>query len=198
MTAQLELAAREYISRRDRVTNPDGKFDKQGRFYPSEAETCSCCRAVRSPSKRFPYSYMVHCRTITHVAHLFGVDLSELRKEVKRLDPPSVPSREGGEHYYKAVAIVDGKFYSIFDGETEYTVGQEMKQAARQGHNGGYYVYRSIDEAQAVKVPAESKLPNAPRAILRIRAEGQYCVYSNGKLAFSRITPIEVLEMVIA
>lgn len=198
MTTQLELAANEYISRRDRKTNPDGKFDKQGRFYPSDTETCDCCRSVRSPSKRFPYSYMVHCRTITHIACLFGVDLKELRKEVKRIDPPSAPAREGGEHYYKAVAIVEGKFYSIFDGVTEYTIGHEMRQVARQDHNGGYYVYRSIDEAQAVSVPSASKLQSAPRAILRIRAEGQYCVYSNGKLAFSRITPVEVLEMALA
>lgn len=198
MTTQLEIAAREYISRRDRITNPDGKFDKQGRFYPSDNERCSCCNVVRSPSKRFPYSYMVHCRTITHIAKLYEVDEKELRKEVKRLDPASEPRREGGDTYYKAVAVVDGKFYSIFDGETEYTVGQEMTQRARQGHSGGYYVYKSIDEALAVKVPDASKLPNAPRTILRIRAEGQYCVYSNGKLAFSRITPIEVLQMALA
>ena len=36
MTTQLELAANEYINRRDRKTNPDGKFDKQGRFYPGD------------------------------------------------------------------------------------------------------------------------------------------------------------------
>lgn len=194
MSTQLELAAQEYINRQNRKTNPDGKFDKQGRFYPSEKETCSCCNSVRSPSKRFPYSYMTHCRTITHVAHLFDVDLNELRREVKRLNPPSAVNREGGEHYYKSVAVIDGRFYSIFDGTTEYVLGQEMKQPARQGHNGGYYVYRSVDEAEEVNVPSSSKLKDAPRAILRIKAEGQYCVYSNGKLAFSRITPLEILQ----
>lgn len=198
MTTTLENAAREYISRRDRATNPDGKFDKQSRWYPSDEEHCSCCNAVRSPSRAFPYSYMVHCRTIGHIANKYGVDVKDLRKEVKRLEPPTQPHREGGENYYKAVAVVDGKFYSIFDGQTEYTVGHEMRQAARQDHNGGYYVYKSIDEALAVSVPASSKLKDAPRAILRIKAEGQYCVYSNGKLSFSRITPVEVLQMAMA
>lgn len=198
MTTTLETAAREYISRRDRVTNPDGKFDKQGRWYPSDEEQCSCCNAVRSPSRAFPYSYMVHCRTIAHIANKYGVDVKDLRKEVKRLDPPSEPQREGGENYYKAVAVVDGKFYSIFDGVTEYVVGQEMKQVARQGHNGGYYVYKSIDDALSVSVPTSSKLKDAPRAIVRIRAEGQYCVYDNGKLSFSRITPVEVLQIALA
>ena len=195
MNTQLETAARVYISRRDSVSHPAGKFDNAGRWYPADAEHCECCNAVRSPSRAFPYSYIKHCRTIEHVAHLYGVDAKALRREVKRLEPDAQPKREGGEDYYKAVAVVDGKFYSIFDGKTEYTIGQELKQAARQDHNGGYYVYKSVADAQDVRVPSNSKLADAPRAILRIKAEGQYCVYDMGKLAFSRITPVEVVNI---
>lgn len=195
MTTQLENAAREYISRRDRTSHPTGKFDKQGRWYPVDAERCECCNAVRSPSKNYPYSYMTHCRTMGHVANLFGVSEKDLRKEVKRMEPDAQPKREGGENYYKAVAVVDGKFLSIFDGETEYTIGQELKQPARQDHNGGFYVYKSISDAADVRVPSSSRLSDAPRAILRIKAEGQYCKYDNGKLAFSRVTPVEVVSV---
>lgn len=193
MTTQLETAAREYIARRDRTAHPDGKFDGAKRWYPSDAERCECCDSVRSPSRAYPFSYMVHCRTIGHIAALYNVDVKDLRREVKRIDPPAKASREGGENYYKAVAVVDGRFVSIFDGETEYTIGQELQQAARQEHGGGFYVYKSIDEAQSVTVPNGSKAGNAPRAILRIKAAGTYCKYNNGKLAFSRVTPVEVV-----
>jgi len=194
MNTQLETAARVYISRRDSVSHPAGKFDNAGRWYPADAERCECCNAVRSPSRAFPYSYMTHCRTIAHVANLYGVDVKDLRREVKRLEPDAQPKREGGENYYKAVAVVDGRYLSIFDGVTEYVIGQELKQAARQDHSGGYYVYASVADAQSVSVPDRSKLSDAPRVILRIKAEGTYCRYEN-KLAFSRITPVEVVNL---
>lgn len=195
MTTQLETAAREYIARRDRVINPKGKFDNAGRWYPSTEEHCDCCNGVRGPSRAHPYSYMTHCRTIAHVANLYGVDVKDLRREVKRLEPTAQPKREGGDDYYKAVAVVDGKMLSIFDGQTEYAIGQELKQAARKDHNGGYYVHKSLNDAMNVKVPTDSALRNAPRAILRVKAEGAYVVYDTGKLAFSRITPIEVINV---
>lgn len=50
----LERAARTFIARRDRTAHPDGNFDKAGRWYPSEAETCDCCSSVRSPSQGAP------------------------------------------------------------------------------------------------------------------------------------------------
>ena len=88
----LERAARTFIARRDRTGHPDGNFDKAGRWYPSEAETCDCCSSVRSPSRAHPFSYMVHCRTMKHVANLFGVSVTDLRSEVRRLDPESAPA----------------------------------------------------------------------------------------------------------
>lgn len=65
------MTAREmYVSRKERLSHPDGTFDKGGRFYPSEHETCACCAQVRSPSRAWPYSYMVHCRTLKHCTEL--------------------------------------------------------------------------------------------------------------------------------
>lgn len=186
-------AAQEFINRRDRSAHPDGKTDKGGRWYPSESERCSCCSNVRSPSRAFPWSYMTHCRTAQHVANLFGVNASDLRKEARRLDPPAKPKREGqGGTYFKAVALVGERLLSIFDGSTEYVPGLELREPARQKHGGGFYVYRSPKEALRAAVPKESELYDSPRVILSVKAEGQYCVYENGKLAFSRITPIKV------
>lgn len=77
---------REYISLRDRVTNPDGTFDKQGRFYLDGRSEYSCCQGIRSPSKRFPYSEMKHGRTLKHVATKNGVDIKLCRKALKEIE----------------------------------------------------------------------------------------------------------------
>ena len=71
----------EWKRLQDRRQHPDGTFDKQGRWYPSDAETQDCCQHIRSPSARYPYSLMKHCRSVGHVAARFGVDIKDLRKE---------------------------------------------------------------------------------------------------------------------
>ena len=72
-------AAEEYVNRRLRIKHPDGKSDGK-RWYPSDAETQECCSGIRSPSAAHPWSYMLHCRTLGHVARLFGVEEAEVRK----------------------------------------------------------------------------------------------------------------------
>jgi len=75
--------AYEYVRRRERATHPDGSFDSGGRWYPSEDEKQSCCSGIRRPSRAWPYSLMTHCRSITHVAALYGVDAREVRRAVR-------------------------------------------------------------------------------------------------------------------
>lgn len=192
-TTTLEQAARTFIARRDRTAHPSGKFDNAGRWYPSEAETCECCDSVRSPSRAHPFSYMVHCRTMKHVANLYGVSVSDLRKEVARLDPDSAtakPTREGGDRYFKAVKrTADGRLVSIHDGRTEYRIGEEMRQPARQNHNGGFYAYATRNEAESFA--RQAGVDDA--VILRVEASGQYCRYAT-KLAFSRMVPVEIVS----
>lgn len=61
---------RLYESRRDRLSHPEGHFDKVRRWEPSPFECCDCC-TVRSPSRAYPYSLLVHCRTLKHVRNLY-------------------------------------------------------------------------------------------------------------------------------
>ena len=130
---------------------------------------------------------MTHCRTMQHLAHLYDVDLADLRQAGRKS-----PAREGGENYWKAVAVADdGRWLSIYDGETEYRIGETLIQRPGQRHTGGYYVYASKGEARVAAVPAGSALQHHDRIVLRVRAEGSYCRYDNGKLSFSRITPLE-------
>ena len=60
-----------YAARKSRRAHPDGTFDKSGRWYPSEEEDANGSGSdVRSPSRAWPYSYMIRCRTRTHCKNL--------------------------------------------------------------------------------------------------------------------------------
>lgn len=79
-------AAELYLARRDRMIHPAGEFDSGGRFYLSSSERCECCETIRTPSRRFPYSEMVHARTAIHCAHMLDVSPTEVRRAAKELD----------------------------------------------------------------------------------------------------------------
>lgn len=79
-------AAKTAIARRDRMEHPHGRFDDAGRWIASAAEYCECCEDIRMPSRAYPYSMMVHCRSIQHVANLYKVDATAVRRAVKLLD----------------------------------------------------------------------------------------------------------------
>lgn len=80
---ELATAITTYLARRDRTTHPDGSFDRKSRWYPSDDERRPCCDLVRSPSVAYPYSLMTHCRSVEHVARLFDVEASAIRKATR-------------------------------------------------------------------------------------------------------------------
>lgn len=214
MATTMQQAVDTYLARKDRTAHPAGSFDKAGRWFPTEAETCGCCNAVREPSRAYPYSLMTHCRSIGHVACLFGVDETELRRAVRTARPPKAAASRAGV-YYKAVAVTDdGRYVSVYDGETEYRIGTAMTQAVRKGHNGGYYVYATEADARRASVPTDSVAADLPRVVLQVEARGQFTAYPctcyscqergafgyipahADKLAFSTVTPVAVVDAV--
>lgn len=66
------------------------------------------------------------------------------KEEAKRLDKEE---RIRHDIAYKAVRVVDGKYYSLYDSVTEYVVGKTMKQLAKPNHGGGYYSYADVRDA---------------------------------------------------
>lgn len=98
--------------------------------------------------------------------------------------------------YYKQVALIRGRFYSIYDGKTEFRIGETLYQPAQAGHEGGYYVYRTAEEAVFADMyfplsqQHEGGLFIAPRTILTVVAWGDRVEYPNGKLSFSYICPV--------
>jgi hypothetical protein len=66
-----------YDARKDRDVHPEGTFDKAMRWYPSDREDCGGSGTrVRSPSRKWPYSYMLRCRTKDHVRTLVRAGLA--------------------------------------------------------------------------------------------------------------------------
>ena len=107
--------------------------------------------------------------------------------------PSAMPPRLPSVLCYKLVARHRGRFVSIYDGETEYRLGETVAQTARPGHHGGFYVFRTAAQALDAPFPTSSKLKGATKALLLVEA-GEPCYeYRGGKLACSSITPIEVV-----
>lgn len=88
-TAAVE-AATAYIQRQARLAHPSGSFDNARRWHPSDAERQACCRAIRSPSRHWPFSLMTHCRTLAHVAACYGVAPAAVRRALRTLDVDAV------------------------------------------------------------------------------------------------------------
>lgn len=204
-TSPLDQAVVAFVARADRTAHPDGRFDRARRWEPSGDERQDCCALIRRPSAAYPYSLMKHCRSVEHIARLFDVEARLIRRATRKV---RTVTRRGGE-YYKAVArLDDGRLVSIYDGTTEYRIGETLVQPVRTGHGGGYYVRRTAEGAAEASVPATSALIGAPRVVVKVRAEGQYTVYAcdcdqcerarlgyadpvdHEKVAFSRITPL--------
>ena len=74
----IKIAAREYLSRQNRHMHPEGHFDQAGRWYPTDEERCECCELVNAPSRQYPGSLLIHCRTARHMARLCNVSEGEL------------------------------------------------------------------------------------------------------------------------
>lgn len=84
-TAAEVAAAFSARARRDRRERPDGSWDGAGRF--NLAETCgSVCEGYRTASRAYPYSELKHGSTVKHVAGLYRVAATNVRRLVALLD----------------------------------------------------------------------------------------------------------------
>lgn len=192
---------RIFNARQSRRAHPSGKFDNAKRWYPSEDEECDCCGHIRSPSRSYPFSLMVHCRTKTHIKKLvetYGIDSEDLLSEANmgELPKPAKLRRACADNIaYKKMAVGDdGRLYSIFDA-SQWLLGVERKETPHQDHNGGFYVYKDIYDAIDAPFPDNSELGSGAKVVVKVKVGGRYCRYDNDKLAFERVTPINVEEI---
>ena len=98
---EVVAAAAVFIRRKNRTEHPPGKFDSAGRWYASE----EIQGYIRAPSRAYPYSQMVHCRTLDHVAWFNGVDVNQARTVASLLTALAEDGQWSGTRETAAQAI---------------------------------------------------------------------------------------------
>lgn len=80
---KIELAIKIlFWARKTRVANPVGKFDSAKRWIPSaEEDGDNFTAGIRTPSRAWPFSYMVAARTRKHIAALAAVNPAFVRAQ---------------------------------------------------------------------------------------------------------------------
>ncbi|WP_146200764.1 hypothetical protein [Stenotrophomonas maltophilia] len=72
--------AMKYVLRRSRLEHPEGSWDSDGCFFPSAYENAGWIEEnISSPTKRYPYSYMLACRTVEHCCRLTNTPVEHAR-----------------------------------------------------------------------------------------------------------------------
>lgn len=85
-----------HCRRAARIEHPEGIWDNAGRFYPRGLDA-TVHMGVRSPSRAYPHSYMLRCRTLDHCELIYGADhgvVLALRRylKAKDVDPCYAPT----------------------------------------------------------------------------------------------------------
>ena len=78
-------AASLYLIRRDRLGHPDGYFDEKGRWY-AHGQDAAVMAPCRSPSRNWPYSEMLSCRTLKHCARYYDADTRLTRRAARAIE----------------------------------------------------------------------------------------------------------------
>lgn len=94
---------------------------------------------------------------------------------------------------YKVVAKLGERYFSIWAGrEVQYRLGATMREHATPGRQRGLYVFRTPEAAAAFAFPNEpSDFAVCPRAVIRCSCKGPFVAYPGGKVACSKLTPLE-------
>lgn len=80
----IKRCAKQYIAKQNREEHPKGSFDNGGRWYPDDSEKLNT-EGHRSQSRQFPYSYLLACRSLEHVAYLYDITEKDKILAIKRV-----------------------------------------------------------------------------------------------------------------
>lgn len=101
---------------------------------------------------------------------------------------------------YKVVRLIDGRYFSLYQPDQEYILGQRVKQPAKPGHAGGFFSYPTnemgLDYLQTCvrSLPFHSDVETPELALLECEIGGRIINYGR-KMASTYLCPIRVLEV---
>lgn len=101
-------AAIRYLRRRERLEHPAGGPARGGRWYPDASEGLNTAM-YRTPSRAFPWSYMLPCRSIRHCAQLVGCDDILLVRRIARAIDEALSVEDAIQATKKAILARKGK-----------------------------------------------------------------------------------------
>lgn len=100
---------------------------------------------------------------------------------------------------YKIVEQRDGTFYSVFDNDFEWALGKARTEAATDSHDGGFYVFLSMEEAQVAYernvVFTSDVLEGKKLALLECEVAGRQHEHDNGKVCVTFCRPMKFIAM---
>ena len=112
-------------------------------------------------------------------------------------NPPTKPVAQTS---YKVVRVIDGRYFSLYNPEQEYVLGERLKEPAKPRHGGGFYSYHTMEEgteylADCVKsIPFRRDVTKPQLALLECQIGGKIISYGY-KLASTYLCPLRVLEV---
>jgi hypothetical protein len=101
---------------------------------------------------------------------------------------------------YKVVRLIDGRYFSLYDPEVEYKLGEKMKQPARKNHSGGFFSYPTLKQGEdylthcLVSMPFHEEVVTPQLALLEVEAWGKSIDYGH-KWCSTYLLPLRVLEV---
>ncbi len=111
---------------------------------------------------------------------------------------PSAHQDIDDECAFKVCAVVGNRFFSIYDGRTEYVLGHtSVTHKLSPIRKSGYFVFPKLEDAIHCPFPANSQLMFAPKAILRVRVGGRKRRYSHDRVECESVTPVELVARLI-
>jgi hypothetical protein len=88
---KLEEAYTEWRGRQDGTREPRGYTAHSGKWWPysdpgreGHDEWKDCCHSVDAPTTKIPHTLWDHCKTLEHVAALYGLGLNEIAQLYRR------------------------------------------------------------------------------------------------------------------
>ena len=142
--------------------------------------------------------------------------LRSVEAELSSTDEVLQASQRARErHYFKVVAKLGaGHYVSVFDGQTQFRIGERLERTPCVGRRGAFFVYSDLHDAtralhggdgatRAVhgrdnpSFPVSSKLLEAPRVLLRVSSEQQHDLTAHGKCVLWSLTPIAEVAVAV-
>eukprot|EP00467_Chlorarachnion_reptans_P003027 CAMPEP_0114510228 /NCGR_PEP_ID=MMETSP0109-20121206/13663_1 /TAXON_ID=29199 /ORGANISM="Chlorarachnion reptans, Strain CCCM449" /LENGTH=297 /DNA_ID=CAMNT_0001689497 /DNA_START=375 /DNA_END=1268 /DNA_ORIENTATION=- len=100
---------------------------------------------------------------------------------------------EGSGIFYKTVALHQGRYWSVYDGATEYAIGKSVYKKFTREKKSGIFVHRTVSQAIQASFPKESAFLYKRRVILKVKATGSVRIHGPNKLAFEVVKPLRVV-----